>query len=82
MVRHDPHKKEGGRKDSGDTESHYQPAKRAGGEEGMGHTIYKGLGYLTATQYLGDDSLIAQGIDAFNPASDVQAVVGIVIGEE
>ena len=82
VARHDAHRTEGGRRDSSDTRDHYQPEKRAKGDAGMGHTLYGALGYGTAGHYLGEDSILGQAIDFFNPISDAQAIVGIVSGDE
>lgn len=80
--RHDAHGKSD-RQNSGDTENHYQPSDRGKDQKGMGHTIYKGLGALTAVGNLPSDAGpwlrgAAEAVDFVNPVSDVKDVIDLV----
>jgi uncharacterized protein RhaS with RHS repeats len=72
-VRHDPHADSGRGRREGETNPHYQPERRAGGERGRGHTSYKAgaAGALLVSSYVDqnnpDEAALGEALDFFNP---------------
>jgi RHS repeat-associated protein len=65
-------------------DGHYQPTRRGGNQGHIDYTISSpsgvavAAGYLTAEHYLGEDSVIAELLDFFNPISDIAEIAEFI----